>query len=268
MSPTPALILYGSPASQPSRAVYWACLIEGLPFELRLPDFGDMGGSALADLNPKRQVPTILDGDFALYEMPAILVYLCEKHGWQDLYPEDPESQALVHQYLHFHHTSTRLATMKLMAPHVTVAFPELIERSEDGMDPMQGDALRTALREPDVLESGRRVVGKVAGMIERGYLRGDSSFLCAAHATIADVAAYEELAQLRWANLFHFEGYPELRRWLDAMAQLPFHEEAHRYNAALGDILTEPNTMERFLKANAAGVAALEERGLRVTRA
>ena len=52
------LVLYGAPASQPSRAVYWTCLIKGLAFELRLPDFANLRKSELADLNPKVQVPT------------------------------------------------------------------------------------------------------------------------------------------------------------------------------------------------------------------
>ena len=36
--PDETLVLYGVPASQPSRAVYWTCLMRGLPFELRTPD--------------------------------------------------------------------------------------------------------------------------------------------------------------------------------------------------------------------------------------
>ena len=259
------LVLYGAPASQPSRAVYWTCLLKGLPFELRLPDFANLGESDLADLNPKVQVPTIVDGDFALYEMPAILLYLCEKHTWEDLYPRDLETRALVNQYLHFHHTSTRLATMKLMAPHVTVAFRELLEGRGDPNDVMQADALQAAIREPDVLYAGRKIVGKVAGMIESGYLRSGSPFLCGRSATIADIACYEELAQLRWARLFDFEGFPKVQGWLEEMARLPFHEEAHRYNVALGDILTKPNTLKRFLEASAAGQAALEEVGARI---
>ena len=33
-----------------------------------------------------------------------------------------------------------------------------------------------------------------------------------------------------------------------------------------LGDILTEPNTLKRFLEASAVGQAALEEVGVRIT--
>ena len=76
------LTLYGQGASQPSRAVWWACLVKALPFELcevRIDQFGQDG--PLAKLNPAGQVPTIQDGDFVLYEMPAILTYLANRHG-------------------------------------------------------------------------------------------------------------------------------------------------------------------------------------------
>jgi glutathione S-transferase len=76
-----------------------------------------MGASGrIAELNPTAQVPTVEDGDFALYEMPAILIFLCEKHRWQDLFPTDLETRARVQQYLHFHHGWTRRVTMELMS--------------------------------------------------------------------------------------------------------------------------------------------------------
>ena len=154
---------------------------------------------------------------------------------------------------------------MKLMAPHVTIAFRELLESRGEPNDVMQAESIQAAIREPDVLDKGRKIVAMVAGMIESGYLRQGSPFLCGSSATIADIACYEELAQLRWAKLFDFEDFPKIQRWLEEMARLPFHEEAHRYNVALGDILTEPNTMKRFLEASAVGQAALEELGAHI---
>ncbi len=60
-------------------------------------------------------------------------------------------------------------------------------------------------------------------------------------------------------ANTSYFPNiFPKIRRWLGEMEQLPFHDEAHRYNTTLGDIRTKPNTIERFVEANAAAVEAL----------
>ncbi len=250
MSPPSApLIIHGAPASQPSRAVYWLCMIKSLPFELKPLGIDGMGPDApLLKLNPAGQVPTVEDGTFAVYEMPAILIYLCEKHGWNDLLPTDLSARTRVHQYLHFHHNFTRRATLELMAPFVTVAFAER----------MKGTPIESRISDPNKLENGRSCVRHVADLIERGFFQDGSTHLCTSHATIADIACYEELAQLRWAALFDFEGFPKIQRWFGEMEQLPFHDPAHRYNTVLGDIRTEENTLKRFLEASAAGVIAL----------
>ena len=243
------LVIHGAPASQPSRAVYWTCLIQRLPFELRAPGMDDLGpGGPLLDLNPSGQMPVVEDGDFAIFEMPAILIYLCEKHQWKELLPQELRARTRVHQYLHFHHNFTREATWELMAPHVTVAFPVRVA----------GAPFAARLEDPDKLEKGRAGVARIAELIERGFFREGAPYLCGSQPTIADIACYEELGQLRWADLYHFEGFAKIRRWLDEMESLPFHDEAHRYNTVLGDIRTKPNTMERFLAANGAGIEAV----------
>lgn len=253
------LILYGQGGSQPSRAVWWACLLEDLPFELRdvrIDQFGPTG--PLAKLNPTGQVPTIRDGDFVLYEMPAILGYLGNKHDWHDLYPRDVETRGLIDQYLHFHHNRTRNVTFELMAPHVTVAFLDFLEaRGIEKASPLVQRAT-----DPAKLERGQTAVREILRLIELGYFR-ETSCLCTEEPSIADIACYEELAQLRWAHLFDFEEFPKLNHWLDVMADLPRHETAHRYNSTLGDIATQPNTIERFLGANAAAVEALAAAGV-----
>ena len=254
------LTLYGQGGSQPSRAVWWTCLIQELPFELcdvRIDQFGMAG--PLAELNPTGQVPTIRDGDFALYEMPAILTYLCRKHGWEDLYPRDVETRARVDQYLHFHHNRTRNVTFELMAPHVIVAFLGFLGARSGG----ESHSLLDRASDPAKLERGRAAVREIFGLIERGYFR-DTPYLCTEEPSIADIACHEEIAQLRWAGLFDFAEFPELDRWLEAMARLPHYETAHRYNVTLGDIATEPNTLERFLAANAAAVEALAAAGVK----
>jgi glutathione S-transferase len=253
------LTLYGHGGSQPSRAVWWTCLIKQLPFvmlDVRIDQFGPAG--PLAKLNPTGQVPTIQDGDFVLYEMPAILGYLCDKHGWEDLYPRDLETRAYVNQYLHFHHNRTRHIMIELMAPHVVVAFLDYMKDRGIG-------ELHERATHPEKLERGQAAVREIFRFIEGGYFRDGTTYLCANQPTIADIACYEEVAQLRWAGLFDFEEFPTLHRWLDAMARLPRHDTAHHYNITLGDIRTEPNTIERYLGANAAAAEALAEAGVEV---
>ena len=82
----------------------WACLMQGLPFEMiySLP-FGDKSATLGADGRPRldakstefpswlRTVPTIDDNGFILSECAAILCYLSDKYGWDALYPRDPQ---------------------------------------------------------------------------------------------------------------------------------------------------------------------------------
>jgi glutathione S-transferase len=265
------LIIHGTPLSQPTRAVVWTCLIKGLSFELRpgSPESPDAFWRGLQDLNPKVQMPVIQDGDFVLYEMPAILCYLADKHGWNDLYPQRLETRALINQYLHFHHTTTRLATFKLQGPHVTVAMGWPDHVGDQSLDPLMVDTIVAVQRSGNPLSVGREAVNRQFPIIENGYFFGDSDYLCGTPGpTIADVACYEELAQLRWAGLFAFVGYPKLAAWLDRMAELPGHDAAHTYNLVLGNIASEPNTPERLMAASQAGIAALVETGARVVPA
>jgi glutathione S-transferase len=244
------LVLWGSPASQPVRAVYWLLLMKERPFHLNLVNVGKMGvPGPVAAVNPSGQVPTLQDGDVAVYEMPAILIYLCEKFGWTDLLPgDDLVRRTRVHQYLHFHHNWTRRASQALMSPHVVVAFREVaLARGKTQVVAFADD--------PGKLEAGRKVVRGVADLIERGCFQ-DGDFLCGPGVTIADIACYEELAQLTWANLFSFAEFPRLSKWLGEMAKLPFHDAAHCYNLDLGDIATRPITMSRLMHAIDAGVA------------
>ncbi len=89
------LKIYGVPNSQPVRAVVWTCLMKELPFEFvmtsqnrdaKQPEF-------LASVNPRGTIPAIDDDGTVLWESHAILIYLCEKHGWHDLWPSEPEQR-------------------------------------------------------------------------------------------------------------------------------------------------------------------------------
>ncbi|XP_038120746.1 glutathione S-transferase 4 [Culex quinquefasciatus] len=54
-------------------------------------------------INPQHMVPTLVDGDFTLWESRAIMTYLYEKYATDDaLYPRDPQKRALINQRLYF----------------------------------------------------------------------------------------------------------------------------------------------------------------------
>ena len=114
----------------------------------------------------------------------------------------------------------------------------------------------------PDKLTRGCKTAQHVAGLIEAGYFRDGARYLCTREPTIADIACYEEVAQLRWAGLFDFEGFPKLTNWLDGMQELTLHHEVHLYNTTLGDIRSQSNAEERVISALSA---ALSDAGVHV---
>ena len=252
------LIVFGSPASQPSRTVYWVCLIGGIPFKLGVRDDLDPGES-----NPRVQVPWIKDDDFILSEMAAIACYLADKHEAYDLYPTDIQARARINQFLHMHHSLVRGATRKLMMPHVVKPL-----RSSYSFTAMNevliADSIKVAWEASEPLKSGGKAVHTIARFLEESYFTTDTPYVCHTRLpSLADLICYAELGQLPFANLFTFVDYPLIQRWLEAMTEVPFFETIHAFNITLGDIASSPNSLERMAPALDAGVKALQATGL-----
>jgi glutathione S-transferase len=53
-------------------------------------------------INPRHQVPVLVDGDFKVTDSHAIACYLANLHSDKfSLYPKDPKKRALVDQFLY-----------------------------------------------------------------------------------------------------------------------------------------------------------------------
>lgn len=96
---------YYLPGSAPCRAVQMAAAAVGAELNLKLLNLmtGEHMKPEFLKINPQHTIPTLVDGDFALWESRAILTYLVEKYGKDDsLYPKDPKARAVVNQRLYF----------------------------------------------------------------------------------------------------------------------------------------------------------------------
>lgn len=243
-NPTRPLILYGVPFSQPVRAVMWLMLYKRMPFEMVLINPGSRGetGSrnpAFLAKNPGGTIPTIEEPDtgFVLGEAHAIMGYLCNTHGWDDVYPADHRARAKVDWYLHYHHRNVRDASVGLVAPRI-----------------------RKDLNIPEATqESARRTLTNALGVLEEGWF-ADSRFLAGPELTIADFAAYVEIGQLKpgFTNVYDFEAFPNVRRWMDDMTKVDEHDTVHVVLAELGDISVEPPVMETIRNANKSALRAV----------
>lgn len=237
-------ILYGVPFSQPVRAVMWLMLYKQSPFDMVLINPGSKGDTgsrnpAYLAKNPSGTIPCLEEPEsgFTLGEAHAIMAYLCSKHGWHDLYPDDLQARAQVDWYLNYHHRNVRDASVGLVAPKIRkdLNIPEVIQLSAAAN-------LAGALRVLDgLLQNQAHVTG--------------------ANLTIADFAAYVEIGQLQpqFTNVFDLSPYPNVQRWLRDMAEVPGHDTVHVALAELGDISQQAPDMETIKNANKRALGALK---------
>lgn len=236
--------LYGVPFSQPVRAVMWVMLYKRTPFEMILTNPGSKGdnGSRHPDFlakNPAGTIPTIEQEDgFALGEAHAIMTYLANQHGWDDIYPADPKARAKVDWYLNFHHRNVRDASVGLVAPKIRkdLDIPEAFQ------------------------QTAQRTLTAALKALETGWL-GQGEYLTGENLTLADFAAYVEIGQLRpeFTNVYDFTEFPRVQAWLDTMAGIDGHDEVHVVLAELGDISAEAPAMEAIKNANISALRALK---------
>src|SRR5438094_9144070 len=95
-----ALTLYYGSGSPYAWRAQFALEHKALPYELKVLSFsaGDTRKPEFVALNPRHQVPVLVDGDFVLYESNAIAEYLDEAFPATGalLFPGDTRTRALV----------------------------------------------------------------------------------------------------------------------------------------------------------------------------
>ena len=113
-----------------------------------------------------------------------------------------------------------------------------------------------------DFLITSKSNIEKAFEAIETGWLR-DSRFLIGDTMTIADISAYVEIGQLQsmFTNVYNFEPYPNIRRWLKEMQNVDYHEDIHVALYELGDISKEAPPMEIIINANKKAFKVIQEK-------
>lgn len=169
-----------------------------LPYELHVLDLA--GGEQKRDwflkINPNGRIPAIVDrdeGDFAVFESGAILLYLAEKAG--RLIPADARGRSRVIQWLMF-----QMGGLGPMMGQANVFFRYLPEKIPTAIARYQRE--------------GRRLLEVLDRRLAEGeYLAGDYS--------IADIANFAWARTHEWSGI-DVSGLDHLRRWLDAVAARP----------------------------------------------
>ncbi|MEM7101227.1 MAG: glutathione S-transferase family protein [Pseudomonadota bacterium] len=240
-------ILYGVPFSQPVRAVMWLMLNKKTPFEMVLINPGSKGDNGSRNpkylaKNPGGTIPCIEEPDsgFCLAEAHAIMPYLCDKHGWDDLYPTQLQARARVDWYLHYHHRNVRDASIGLVAPK--------IRKDLDIPEATQAAAKATLTGALNAMENG--------WLSQGDYITGD-------RVSIADMAAYVEIGQCQpcFTNVYDFSPFPNVQAWLERMKQVDGHDDVHIVLDVLGDISVQAPEMETIKNANKQALSTLKSK-------
>ncbi|MEE2691044.1 MAG: glutathione S-transferase N-terminal domain-containing protein [Pseudomonadota bacterium] len=169
-----------------------------LPYELHAFKLsaGDQKQDWFLKINPNGRIPAIVDrdeGNFAVFESGAILVYLAEKTG--KLMPTDVKGRSLVMQWLMF-----QMGGIGPMMGQANVFFRYFPEKLPAAIERYQRESRRLF----EVLE---RRLG------EAEYLAGDYS--------IADIATWSWVHTYEWSGV-GVDGLPNLQRWLKEVGERP----------------------------------------------
>lgn len=147
-------------------------------------------------LNPNGRIPVIVDhanGDFAVFESGAILIYLAEKTG--ELLSTDSKKRSLTLQWLMF---------------------------QMGGIGPMQGQANMFyryfAETIPAAIERYQKETRRLYTVLDTRLK--DHEYLAEEY-SIADIATWPWVRIHDWAGV-STEGLPHLERWLKQIAQRP----------------------------------------------
>ena len=120
------------PLSTYSRRVLIALLEKGIEHEKVLVDLGarKQKEPEYQALNPYTRVPTLVDGDFVLYESTSILNYLEATHPSPALVPSDARGRALVDMHM-------KLCDLQFTRQAGTIFFPKRFLPKERWDEPL-----------------------------------------------------------------------------------------------------------------------------------
>mgnify|MGYP000906990729 CR=1 FL=1 len=164
--------LYAGPLSLFSGKVRIALAEKGIPYEHVVVPFGRASGYSpkhprVLAVNPKAQVPVLVDGDLEIYDSTVILEYLEDRYPDPPLYPRSPGARARCRQ--------AEAASDEILFPHVLTLIREVFYAS-----PGAGDEVAIA--------AAREAIAAIASRLD-GEL-GSRDYVCGEF-TVADIAYF-----------------------------------------------------------------------------
>jgi len=171
------LRLYTTALSANGRKVLAVSRALGLDIEVTLVNVyrGEGHSPQYLAINPSGKIPTLVDGDFTLFESNAILQYLCEAHGDSRFWSVSPRRRAQIARWLYWESAHWQPALGPVLAPWVGHRLRPDAVPAPDGEPDWNAGALRPLFAMlNDTLGRSRFLVGEeptladfaVAGMV------------------------------------------------------------------------------------------------------
>ena len=206
-----SLVLYYGSGSPFAWRAQLALEHKALPYELKVLSFsaGDHKKPEFVALNPRHRVPTLVDGDFVLWESNAIVEYLDDAYPGRGapLFPGDPRTRATVRRLI-----------------------SEVDDYFDKALDPLTTQAFskKPEERDPQAIAAARKGVMDEFAQFTR-YMAGDflAGPLSAADFAFYPLVAFVKRSELKLPDL-DADGMltPQLRAWKARIEALPYFEK------------------------------------------
>jgi len=191
---TKEFTLYGVALSGHTHRVELMLRLLGLPYLMVDAPAAVRSSPAFRKLNPLEQIPVLQQGDLALSDSNAILVYLARQYAPDGQWlPEEPLAAAQVQRWL-------SIAAGEVMYGPCTARLIALKF--------IEGDAAPAF-----------KIAARLLNFMNAHL--SDRAFLAADHPTIADVACYSYIAHAPEGGI-SLKPYPTVQAWLRRIEALP----------------------------------------------
>ena len=194
--------IYGPAASRVSRTL-WIVHELGIPFEHIPMEMKDLKSADYLEINPNGKVPTLVDGDFKLFESMAINLYLAARFNKDGFLPASLEDQALCHQWSFWGMTEVEKSLLTILIDMFMTAPDK---------------------RKPEAVAEAQKALPKPFGVLD-GALKG-RDYPLGPSFTVADL----NLASIcSWARpiKYDFGAFPNVAAWLDRCLARPSYKAA-----------------------------------------
>ncbi len=199
------LRVWGRANSSNVMKLLWVLEALGLPYE-RIDAGGKFGKTDTPEylaMNPTGLVPTLVDGDYLLWESNAIMRYLCTTYAPESsLYPPDTRLRGSIDRWMDFQQIKFN--------PPMTVIFLGLVRTPE-------------AERDNAAIDAAVMATGKVLGVVEAELAK--HAYVAGEQLTLADIVLGIHVH--RWFTLpIERHDLPALKAWYDRLLQMPIYAQ------------------------------------------